>query len=180
MYSFIHSLTSPLDEVGGQHHPHPHPPVASPPGKRPSTHCIGGRVGPRACLNECGKCRLPTGIRSLDWPTRSESLYRLCHAGLWRRSGINKQIYSINSWKCNNLLTLPQGRVRCLQNTIWESSVWFETKILIIFKIFLTIIRGVYVDHVWDLICIWKTYIDGPTREGTLVKNLKVCFVGVP
>jgi hypothetical protein len=160
--------------VGGQRHP----PVALPPGKRLGTHYIGGRMGPRACLNGCGKSRLPTGIRSLDWWTRSESLYRLRHAGLWRRSAINKQIYS-NSWKCNNLLTLPQGRIRCLQNTIWERSVWFETQILLIFKIFLTLIRGVYVHYFWGLIRIWKTYIDGLPREGTLVKTLKVWFVSV-
>jgi hypothetical protein len=155
------------------------PPVALPPGKRPGTHCIGGRVGPRACLNGFGKSRPPTGIRSLDWPTRSESVYRLRHAGLWRRSGINKQIYSVNSWKCNNLLTLPQGKIRCLQNSIWERSTWFETQILLIFKIFLTLIRGVFVYYVWGLIRIWKTYIDRLPHEGTLVKNLKVWFVGV-
>jgi len=161
--------------VGGQRRP----PVALPPGKRPGTHCIGGRMGPRVCLNGCGKSRLPTGIRSLDWSTRSESLYRLRHAGLWRRSGISKQIYSLNSWKCNNLLTLPQGRIRCLQNTICERSVWFETQILLIFKIFLTLIRGVYVHYVWGLIPIWKTYVEGLPRERTLVKTLKVWFVGV-
>jgi len=98
---------------------------------------------------------------------------------LWRRSGISKQIYSLNSWKCNNLLTLPQGRIRCLQNTICERSVWFETQILLIFKIFLTLIRGVYVHYVWGLIPIWKTYVEGLPRERTLVKTLKVWFVGV-
>ena len=30
-------------------------PVALPPGKRPGTHFIGGWVGTRAGLNECGK-----------------------------------------------------------------------------------------------------------------------------
>ena len=33
------------------------PRAALPPGKRPSTHCIGGSVGPRAGLDGCGKSR---------------------------------------------------------------------------------------------------------------------------
>jgi len=37
--------------VGGQRHG----PAALPPGKRPSTHCIGGWVSPRAGLEGCGK-----------------------------------------------------------------------------------------------------------------------------
>jgi hypothetical protein len=39
--------------VGGQLHT----PATLPLGKRPSTHCIGGWVGPRAGLDECGKSR---------------------------------------------------------------------------------------------------------------------------
>ena len=39
--------------VGGELHA----PAALPPGKRPGTHCIGGWVGPRAGLDECGKSR---------------------------------------------------------------------------------------------------------------------------
>jgi len=34
-----------------------HAPAALPPGKRPSAYCIGGRVGPRAGLDGCGKFR---------------------------------------------------------------------------------------------------------------------------
>ena len=38
-------------------------PAALPPGKRPSTYCIGGRVGPRAGLDEWGKsCPPPPGF----------------------------------------------------------------------------------------------------------------------
>jgi len=37
-------------------------------------------VGPRAGLDRCGKSP-PTGIRSLDRPTLSESLYRLSYTG---------------------------------------------------------------------------------------------------
>jgi len=43
-YTFTLSLTSALEEVGGQIHA----PAALPPGKRPGTHCIGGWMGPRA------------------------------------------------------------------------------------------------------------------------------------
>jgi hypothetical protein len=50
------------------------------PRDRPAVHCIGGRVGPRAGLNGCGKSR-PIGIRSPDRPARSESLYRLSYPG---------------------------------------------------------------------------------------------------
>ena len=39
--------------VGGQRHA----PAALPPGKRPSTHCTGGWVGPRAGLDGCEKSR---------------------------------------------------------------------------------------------------------------------------
>jgi hypothetical protein len=44
--------------VGGQLHA----PAALPPGKRPSTHCIGGLVGPRVGLDGCGKSRPPPGF----------------------------------------------------------------------------------------------------------------------
>ena len=39
-----------------------HTPAALPPGKSPDTHCIGGWVGPRAGLEECGQSRLPPGF----------------------------------------------------------------------------------------------------------------------
>jgi hypothetical protein len=38
-------------------------------------------VGPRVGLDGYGKSRPPTGIRSLDRPARSESLYRLSYRG---------------------------------------------------------------------------------------------------
>ena len=44
------------------------------------THCIGGRVGPRAGLDGCGKSR-PTRIRSPDCSARSKSLYPLSYPG---------------------------------------------------------------------------------------------------
>ena len=50
------------------------------PRERPGTHCTVGRVGPRASLDECEKSR-PTGIRTPDRISRSESLYRLNYRG---------------------------------------------------------------------------------------------------
>ena len=44
--------------VGGQRHA----PAALFPGKRPSTHYIGGWVGPTAGLDGCGKSRPPPGF----------------------------------------------------------------------------------------------------------------------
>jgi hypothetical protein len=45
-------------------------------GKRPGIHCIGGWVGPKAGLDRAENFS-PSGIRSLDRPARSESLYQL-------------------------------------------------------------------------------------------------------
>ena len=56
-YSSTLSLTLALNRVGGQCHA----PAALPPGKRPGTQCTGGRVGPRAGLNGCGKISLLPG-----------------------------------------------------------------------------------------------------------------------
>jgi hypothetical protein len=58
MYSSTLSLTSEIDGVGGQRHA----PAGLPPGKKSLTHCIGGRVGPRAGLDGCGKSRPTPGI----------------------------------------------------------------------------------------------------------------------
>ena len=51
------SLNSVLDGVGGQRHAQP---IYTQ--ERPSTHCIGGWVGPRASLDRCGKSRPPLGF----------------------------------------------------------------------------------------------------------------------
>jgi hypothetical protein len=58
--------------VGGQRHTL----AALLPGKRPSTHCIGGWAGPKARLDGFGKSS-PYRHSILDRPARSESLYRL-------------------------------------------------------------------------------------------------------
>jgi hypothetical protein len=71
-YSSTLSLTSVLDRVGGQNHAT----AALFPGKRKCSHSAGGFVSPRAGM-EVPEYLAPTGIRSLDRPARSESLYRL-------------------------------------------------------------------------------------------------------
>ena len=48
------------------------------PGK-PGTHFTGGWVDPRAGLDERVENVASTGIRSLDRPARSQSLYRLSY-----------------------------------------------------------------------------------------------------
>ena len=69
MYSFTLSLTSALDGVGGQSQA----PAALPPGK--SRYPLYRRLcGPRGGL-EGVENLVPTGIRSPDRPSRSESLY---------------------------------------------------------------------------------------------------------
>jgi len=50
------------------------------PRERHSTHCIGGWVGPRDGLENCGKFRF-TKIRSPYPPARSQSLHRLHYSG---------------------------------------------------------------------------------------------------
>jgi hypothetical protein len=51
------------------------------PQERPGTHCTGGWVGSRPVWM-CAKNLAPTGIRSLDRPARSQSLYRLSYPAL--------------------------------------------------------------------------------------------------
>jgi len=58
-YSSTLSLTSALDGVGGERHAL----AASPPGKRPGTHNIGGWVGLRASLDGCRKVKSYTIIK---------------------------------------------------------------------------------------------------------------------
>ena len=61
-------MTTALEGVRGQRHA----PAALYPRERPSTHCTGGWVGPRAGLDRRGKSRPPpTGIRSPDRPARN-------------------------------------------------------------------------------------------------------------
>jgi len=59
MYSSILSLTLALHSVGGKRCP---PKPLLPLGKKPSTYCIGGWVGPRTGLDRCGKLASPPGF----------------------------------------------------------------------------------------------------------------------
>jgi hypothetical protein len=75
IYISTRSLTSALHGVGGQRHT-----LAALPLGRPSTHCVGGCVGHRTGLGDCGKYPL-YGIRSSDRPDRGESLCQLSYHG---------------------------------------------------------------------------------------------------
>jgi len=76
LYSTTLSLTSALDRVGGQCHA----PAALPPGK--TRHPLFMEAGWAAGPVWTGAENLaPTGIRFLDRPARSESLYRLSYPG---------------------------------------------------------------------------------------------------
>ena len=76
MYSPTPSLTSALDGVGGQRHV----PAALPPGK--SRYPLYRRLGgPQSRSGWVRKISAPTGIRSPDRLTGSESLYRQSYPG---------------------------------------------------------------------------------------------------
>jgi hypothetical protein len=66
-----YNFTPALGGVGS----HRQLPAALPPGKRPGTGCTGGWTGTKVGLDGYTENRAPTGIRSPDCPTRSESLY---------------------------------------------------------------------------------------------------------
>jgi hypothetical protein len=70
MYCSTFTVTSAQDEMGGQHHGSAALPLA----KRSGTHCTGGSLDPRACLEGVENVT-PTGIRSHDHPALGESLH---------------------------------------------------------------------------------------------------------
>ena len=74
------------------------------PRQTPGTHCIGGWVGPRAGLDECGKSRPPAGIRSPDQPARSESLSWLFYLHWHNNSSGNITYFSYQNTNRNSLL----------------------------------------------------------------------------
>jgi hypothetical protein len=76
-YNSTPFATSELGGVGG----HRQPLAALTPGKRPGTHSTGSCVGTRVGVDGHTENFAPTGIRSSDCSTRSESLYRLGYAG---------------------------------------------------------------------------------------------------
>jgi hypothetical protein len=63
--------------MGGQRHP----PAALPPGKETRYPLYRRLGGPQGWSGRVRKISLPTGIRSSDLPSRSESLYRLSYPG---------------------------------------------------------------------------------------------------
>jgi hypothetical protein len=95
------------------------------PRERPSTHCTGGSVGPRAVLDGCGKSRPPPGfdtrtvqqvaIRYTDWVIRVHSIMSICVELSRACTGGSEE----------NLSTL---RMRFLRNNWWQhisySAVW--------------------------------------------------------
>jgi hypothetical protein len=66
LYSFFNLGT----RRGGWLTPRPAPP-ALPPGKRLSTHCIGGWLGPRARADGCGKSHHPPGFDPRTFQSRA-------------------------------------------------------------------------------------------------------------
>jgi hypothetical protein len=79
--------------VGGQRHA----PFALPPAKRPGAHCTGGWVFPRSVWTGAENIA-PTGIRFLDRPFRSDSLYRLSCRGpqTLQRTDVFRIVSTIN------------------------------------------------------------------------------------
>jgi hypothetical protein len=69
--------------LGGERHAS----AALPPEKRPSTHCKGDWVGAMTGLEEYGKSRPPTEVRTVDRPASSEQLYKLRLAGRRKPGG---------------------------------------------------------------------------------------------
>jgi len=77
------------------------------PQERPSTHCTGGWVGPRAGQDMCKKS---PWVRSTHRPARSQLLYQLSYPGpnILVHYFINKKISHKNKTPC---LSLPCGDV---------------------------------------------------------------------
>jgi hypothetical protein len=69
--------------VSGQRHA---PPRFTPGERTPGTHCIGGRVGPRAGLDAGARRKILCPYRGSnpDRPARSQSLYCLNYRGSFR------------------------------------------------------------------------------------------------
>ena len=82
-------------------------------------------MGPRAGLDRCGKSRLPpTGIRSLDHPARSQSLYRLSYPG-----------YRECLEELRNSQLLQRGSELLLQLVFEQSLGYLETILHLMFQL---------------------------------------------
>ena len=90
------------------------------PRARSGTHCTGGWVGPRAGLDGCGKSH-PHRDRSLDRPTRNESLYRLSYSGSQKISD-----YNLNMIVCSVVLW-SEAHARYVRNIIIQTGEpWYS------------------------------------------------------
>ena len=101
-----------------------HAPAALYPPESPGTHCTGGWVGPRECLDRCGKSRPPLGFdprtiqpvtsRYTDWATWPTNIpYDLPY-------------WWTHMYGCENLnsrFSFPSVHLFLLQNTV-KSMVW--------------------------------------------------------
>jgi len=136
--------------VGGQRHV----PAALHPGKRPGTHCIGGWVGPRAGLDECGKSR-STVIQSPDRPVRSVSLSRLSYPG---PLGITQLTNNIHRTVIPFLLTI--GHISLLYKH-HRGSIHYAMEILFLWRF--DLIPG----HGLTFLCFLITLIGHATVDRT-------------
>jgi hypothetical protein len=83
-----------------------HAPAALPPGKRPSTHCTGGWVGPRTGLDRCWKSRPPPGFdpqtvhpvasRYTDWAIPARALIWIALKSM--KISVTRYIYHLRSF----------------------------------------------------------------------------------
>jgi hypothetical protein len=132
MYNFTLPSTSALDGVRCQRHT----PAALPTGKRSSTHCIGGWIGPRAFLDCCGKSRPykesipePSSQKQVGIPTALSRPYHqgvhffiippLIVTGMYCLTLCRPETPSIHRWKTwcapERVCTVPTelGRTLC-------------------------------------------------------------------
>jgi hypothetical protein len=89
--------------VSGQHHT----PVALKPGERtPSTHWIGGRVGPRAGLDAWARRKILCPCWGLNpgRPTRSQTLYCLSCSG-------SQSAYKISNKRVPDLILIAATNI---------------------------------------------------------------------
>jgi hypothetical protein len=92
------------------------------PGNRPSIHCTGGWMGPRAGLDGCRRSHPPTGIRSPDHPVHSELPYQLHYPGPHK---VERVVLKHVSWqlKILNIQDSQNSRLHC---TIIISNLWLS------------------------------------------------------
>jgi hypothetical protein len=120
------SLTSMLDGVGGQCHS----PATLPAGRRPSTDCTRGWVGPITQLHGC-KNLAPIRIRSSDHPACSESLYQVDYPAHIITKKVFKQIYlhTVSIQGISTIFTDQMPNFHIFKNVLFVPSSKFSTVI---------------------------------------------------